>query len=652
MSNPDQTNSVDIAACEKHGARSSSPKVRLLYSASAIAIVTCLTFAPVSAQVTDNRGKFIVEFSGSVYSGDEQPWNQVLSGNQADTTSFNTIGPAPGLNGMIGYIGPINRFLPSVDNDWNIGVFARFGSSNKQTEAGYASNYYYNILGGNYSTFYSVGNATHREEHLIVDFEARRDVGLGSRNEAQTTLIAGVRFAHFDADTDATFDLLGTYALTQKRRFEFTGVGPKFGIEHEQQLNPYVSFDVSGSAAILYGRRSTDVTTLGDVSGMSNNIRNERSDWVPMLEGRLGFTFSSPNSPTRLSIGVEANAWFDLYDQRAAVTTNGAAIPGNENADRYSYGPYVRLTTLLGEPAKDTFAYSRDNYDMTAPQRQPILEVGLWGGHLWRFGNALNGSGNPRTEIDDFSLGGAEFLAATPFASSWLGQFEAYGEATFNNNRFESMLADNTYGGGHLLGGHLAFVTDSALFGIFGGFGRTEINDNGSDSLDTQYEFGGIEGRFLSTNGSIAIQTGFLNAKANDDNKSLDDAIFARVIGQLFFNDGKTMLQGNLGYAEGLQDSDDFFLPNPTNLFSWGGELEQQLSMNIGSASTSFFVSFEGIRVEESSSAGGTDRVEESTLLAGLKIRFGASTPHERAFNSAPDLPNAMRWLGAVPAVD
>ena len=424
-------------------------------------------------------------------------------------------------------------------------------------------------LAGNFSTPYSVGKATHREEHLIVDFEARKDVELGSRNEAQTTLTAGIRFAHFNADTNTSFYFPQTYVLLEKRRFDFTGIGPKFGIEHEQPLNPYVSFDVSGSAAILYGRRSTNVTTIGCGCGVGNSTSIERSDWVPMLEGRLGFTFSSPNSPTKLSIGVEANAWIGLYDQRAALSVGGAAIPGKENADRFSYGPYVRLTTLLGEPANDTFALSRNHYDMTStiPERRSILEVGLWGGHLWRFGNELNASGDPRTEIDDFSLGGAEILAALPFASSWLAQFEAYGEATFDNNRFGSMLADDTYGGGHLVGGHLAFVTDNALFGIFGGFGRTEINDKHQESLDTQFEFGGIEGRFLSTRGSIAIQTGFLNGKAIDDNESLDDAIFARVIGQLFFNDGKTMLQGNLGYAEGLQDSDDF-VPNPASLFS------------------------------------------------------------------------------------
>ena len=646
MELPGRANTVDIASCERHRRRLSSSKMRLLHSASITAIVTCLAFTPVSAQVPDRQGKFIVEFSGSVHSGDEQPWNQF------GPNSFNTIGPGPGLNGLIGYIGPINRFLPSADNGWNIGVFARFGSSNKQTEAGYGYPYF-NILGGNFPTPYSVGKATHREEHLIVDFEARKDVGLGSLTNSQTIVKGGIRFAHFQADTNTTFYSPPTYVLTEKRRFEFTGIGPKFGIEHEQPISPFVSFDISGSAAFLYGRRSTNVTTVGCACGINNSTSIERSDWVSMLEGRLGFTFSSPNSPTRLSIGVEANAWLGLYDQRAVWSVGGAAIPGKEHADRFSFGPYVRLTTLLGGPANDTFAFSRNNYDAisTIPERQPILEAGVWGGHLWRFGNALNGSGSPRTEIDDFSLGGVDILAATPFATSWLAQFEAYGEATFDNNRFGSMLVDDTYGGGHLVGGHLAFVTDNALFGIFGGLGRTEINDNGSDSLDTQFKFGGLEGRFLSTYGSIAIQTGFLNGKANDNNESLDDAIFARVVGQLFFNDGKTMLAGNLGYAEGLQDSDDF-LPNPTNLFSWGVELEHQLSMNISSASTSLFVSFEGIRVEETSTGGGTDRVEESTLLAGLKIRFGAPTPHERAFNSAPDLPNVMRWLGAVPAVD
>lgn|GEM_PF-3334586 len=637
---------MDNTPCEKKCRRTSESRLRLLQTVSVLAIAAGLACVSADAIAQESQAKFIVEFNGMVNIGDQQPWNQF------GPNDFNTIAPGPGLNGMIGYIGPVNRLLPFADNSWDIGVFARFGASNKETEAGYGSPYL-NILGGNYPSIYSLGKVTHREEHLIVDFEARKDVGLGSRNEAQTILTSGFRFAHFQADTSTAFYFPPTFLLEEKRRYEFTGIGPKIGIEHEQLLNPFVSFDISGNAAILYGRRSTNVSTLGSLLGISNSTSIERSDWVPMLEGRLGFTFRSPNSPTRLSIGVEANAWMGVYDQKAAFAVAGAAIPGKENADRFSYGPYVRLTTILGEPVNDTYALSKNNVDMTSMvlQRQPIIEVGLWGGHLWRFGNQLNASGNPQTEIEDFSLGGAELLAASPFASDWLAQIEAYGEAPFDNNRFGSMLAEDTYGGGHLVGGHLAFVNNNALFGIFGGVGRTEINDDDQASSDTQFKFAGLEGRFLSGKGAIAIQTGFLNGNANDDNESLDDAIFGRIIGQLFFNDGKTMLQGNLGYAQGLQDSDDF-LPNPTNLISWGVELEHQLSMSFGAADPSLFIAFEGLRVDESSNSGRLEKVGENTLLAGLKIRFGAPTIQQRAFNSAPDLPNVMRWLGAVPAVD
>jgi hypothetical protein len=95
---------VDITLCEKNCRRTSKSKLRLLQTVSLVALASCLAFASANAEVADNRGKFIVEFSGSVYTGDEQPWNQF------GPNSFNTIGPGPGLNGMVGYIGPFNRF--------------------------------------------------------------------------------------------------------------------------------------------------------------------------------------------------------------------------------------------------------------------------------------------------------------------------------------------------------------------------------------------------------------------------------------------------------------------------------------------------------------------------------------------------------------
>ena len=137
------------------------------------------------------------------------------------------------------------------------------------------------------------------------------------------------------------------------------------------------------------------------------------------------------------------------------------------------------------------------------------------------------------------------------------------------------------------------------------------------------------------------------------DQETIDDAIFAKATGQLFFNEGRTLVQGDIVYVDALQDLDD--APNgadPVTIISWGAEVEQQVDLNFGDATTALFASYRSLRIEEHANNGLLESITDNSVKAGLRIRFGAGSSHERAAQSAPGLPDFVRWIGSSPALD
>jgi len=615
---------------------------RFFKTASAVAIGTMLANLPSVARAEDNQTQLIFELNGGGVYGDSQPWVDVVNFIVGDVTT-KTIRPDTVWGGGLGFITPASNVLSNFNPDWGIGVFARFGITNKEADsaAATAATTLYNIM-GYYFTSYLDAKATHREEHVIVDFEARRDVGLGSESGAKSTVKVGARFAYFNAATNTEFVTYGSpFRLTENRTSKFIGAGPRIGFESVVPVAPNVTFDFSGAGSLLFGVKNTSLRSIGFFFG--EGTTTSRFHVVPTFDASAALTFSPVSSRAQFSVGVRAEAWLGVFDQRTDVTNN-------RNADRYQVTPFVRFMTPIGSGGGSAASANAFGKGGAGGSHDAVFEASARAGYLWRGGNELNFSGAPNTEIEDFPLAGIGAKAALPLGANWLVQLEADGETAFDNDTVGGVPANDTYAGGYTAGGQLAYRFNQLQFGGFAGAGQTFFNDDGGVDQDADHWVAGLGGRYLSPVGSLAVQAGYLDSSA-DNSETLSDALFGRVIGQAFFHDGRTMLQAGFGYASGTQDADDFFV-NPTDVWSWDVTLEHQLERKIGDANMSVFLSYEGLRVSEQSSFGTNDTIQDNTIMAGLKFRLGADTLYEREMRTAPGMPNVARWLGAVPAVD
>jgi opacity protein-like surface antigen len=277
---------------------------------------------------------------------------------------------------------------------------------------------------------------------------------------------------------------------------------------------------------------------------------------------------------------------------------------------------------------------------LTVAERALVFEADLWGGYLWRGGSAINLDGF-ESEDEEFPLMGGGLLAGIPLGDAGLLQLELDGEGTF----YDDDLDDRAYEGSITGGGHLAWTSGAYLIGAFGGGGRTYVTLEDGD-----HYFGGLEGKVNFANAALALQGGYIGSNSEEE-EFFDETWFIRGIGQIFFNDGRTMLQGELAYGNGTQDLDDGD-GDDLDIYAWGLELEHAPDWNIGAGALSMFAAYEGVHLVEDSSASRDDKITDHTVRVGLKLRFGAATPRDREMATAPDLPNVGRWLGATPAVD
>ncbi len=289
------------------------------------------------------------------------------------------------------------------------------------------------------------------------------------------------------------------------------------------------------------------------------------------------------------------------------------------------------VTTIMASSAiaADVVFVEPSPAPITASERMLILEAEILGGYTWRGDDAITSS-----EDDGFGMIGGGVLAAIPMGESFLLQFELDGENAFSDD------GDDNYGGIVEGGGHIAWTNQNYLFGAFGGLGAVETDG------EANFAFGGLEARMNFTNASLAVQGGYL-AGSSEDEEVLDNAYFVRGIAQYFANDGRTKFQGDLAYISGEQDTNQT-TPDELDVIAWGLEVEHAPSFQVGGGTFSVFGAYEGHRMVEDND----DTIVDHTVMAGLRFRFGASTPKDRAYNTAPDLPGFGRIVGATPAID
>ncbi len=314
---------------------------RLLMTISAAALVAMM---PQHSARADERPSWMVfEVNYDRLGGDSQVWAQNLF-----PIENLTIRPDDGLSGTVGFVTPLQ------DSNVDVGMFARFGVSETNRANTAPPSSVYNVLGGATYTSYARGKVKHSEHHVIVDFEARRDVGFGSGNNGVTvTAKGGLRFGYFEANTDTTFSTPGSYQASENRKNRLLGLGPRLGIDAVAPLSDSVQVDFSAAGSLLLGDQHIRVTssqTLGApiVGQSTDELHTFRI--VPMLEASaaVGFEPSGPGGTT-ISLGIRGEAWFGAFDQRTLFNpAAGAGSLGTSAANRYSVGPFIRVKVPLG----------------------------------------------------------------------------------------------------------------------------------------------------------------------------------------------------------------------------------------------------------------------------------------------------------------
>jgi len=237
--------------------------------------------------------------------------------------------------------------------------------------------------------------AKNSEHHLIVDFQAGKDVGLGmfGSKDATSVVSAGVRFAQFGSKTnislksDPDWHFIYSYLPTAISSFYFTtskavigqlyhnniaalratrsfrGVGPSISWNASvpfagNSKDGELTVDWGVNLAMLFGRQKTkthhqttrqyhhSVDLFGTGPGHSTLYHHpatpdhtrSRDVTVPNVGGFAGLTWRVQDF--KMSFGYKADFFFNAID---------GGIDTRKNENRAFYGPYASISIGLGD---------------------------------------------------------------------------------------------------------------------------------------------------------------------------------------------------------------------------------------------------------------------------------------------------------------
>jgi len=307
---------------------------------------------------------------------------------QADLAPmFDAQRPSPYSLGEEGKI----SFQPDGTN-WVFAAAIRYGRSNNARHShhqtpphSYGKIYlsYTRIIGSHFMPLlerYGDGQTTHRESHLVVDFQAGKDVGLGMLGAHGSSIInAGVRFAQFTSASDVSLHAQpivnykfvsqpGKYRIDLPSNSDFNAVlhaqrsthaiGPSLSWDASMPLvgtgtDATINFDWGANAAFLFGRQraNTQHSTMGyHVTKPGPLLPKNRSQYtlippdqnrahavtIPNVGGFAGVSMKFSNA--KLSLGYRADFFFGAID-------GGIDAAKKENAG--FYGPFATISVGL-----------------------------------------------------------------------------------------------------------------------------------------------------------------------------------------------------------------------------------------------------------------------------------------------------------------
>ena len=373
---------------------------QLLTTASVLALMTSLASTDKATASESSTGKPAVwiELGGQLERMDQQsnPFLPLFTTNPiAGASPFDPVSPAeaqksPGY--ALGGEGKIS-FEPR-GSDWVFSIGVRYGRSNGNKHIHQAlptrTVPYAKAYGGvccrtgteqtAYPPFADV-QSMHRSSHVIADFQAGKDVGLGMfGREASSVFAFGVRFAQIGSLSDTEIHArpvvdvfnaaansnppgqylprpaFNSYSASRYDKHSFHGIGPSLSWNASVPVAGHIdasqiSLDLGAKAAILFGRQKKQ--SHQQSSAFYNNLAV--SAYPPVLYRRAGGTFRS-HSVVVPDVGGFAAVSFRLQSVKMSLGYRGdfffgamdTGIDTRQRSDIGFHGPYATISIGLG----------------------------------------------------------------------------------------------------------------------------------------------------------------------------------------------------------------------------------------------------------------------------------------------------------------
>jgi hypothetical protein len=218
-------------------------------------------------------------------------------------------------------------------------------------------------------------SATTRTEHLIVDFDIGKDIGVGATGADHSSFGLGLRYAKLQADTSASMDGIpdwdipegwGKYNSTHHRYVaslnadrEFKGAGPTVSWDAAKRLlgdseTGHLDANWSMTGGVLFGKQKTSIigfeqggyfnekyTTLPRLQVLDPpvpvNFSRGKSTTVPLLDLSLGLSYEVQ----RFKVGA-GYRWERYYNAVDGGYTE------HKSYDRTIDGPYFKVSVGFG----------------------------------------------------------------------------------------------------------------------------------------------------------------------------------------------------------------------------------------------------------------------------------------------------------------
>jgi hypothetical protein len=318
---------------------------KLLASTSALAFTVSMSVAQ-----AEDRPFIWLELGGQFDRVMDSPdqWTPPSLGALAGSGTFIRKEPAGsfGLDGSVSY--------RPQESDWSVSLSARYGRNHRHQDFHTQTNTRHRV---NYTE-----TSRHDENHMIIDFSAGKDVGLGLMGRhGSSTIEVGVRIAQFDV-SGHDFVLSQPYISFGGNQREYfhtadttrrtIGAGPSVSWNGSVALaagpDDVLSFDWGAKAAMLFARQkmSGDFLTHASIvqggypvyfTPIANPVRRSRNVTIPNAQGVAAISFTLPNA--KVTVGYRADVYWNALD---------GGIATRKSMNRSFYGPFARISVGLG----------------------------------------------------------------------------------------------------------------------------------------------------------------------------------------------------------------------------------------------------------------------------------------------------------------